>query len=56
MLLNSRLLVWDNADSSPDWEKVASTLVKISDADGFKWEDFQIERTNPEKWQYVGEQ
>ncbi len=53
--LNSNLLIWDNADSSPDWEKVVGMLAKISDANRFKWDDFEIDRNDPEKWKYVGD-
>lgn len=52
--LNSNLLIWDNADSSPDWEKVVEMLAKISDANRFKWDDFELDRNDPEKWKYVG--
>jgi hypothetical protein len=29
-------------------------LAKISDANRFKWDDFELDRNDPEKWKYVG--
>lgn len=52
--VNNRVLIWDDADLCPDFQKLMSMLVKIDAVNGFSWSDFRIDRADPEKWQYVG--
>lgn len=50
--VNSHILIWDDADLCPEHEKVLSTFMRIND-DGFSWPDFRVDRSDPEKWEYV---
>jgi hypothetical protein len=54
VILHSPTIIWDGADSCPDWEKVMSMAAKISDAGRWAWDHFRLDRTNPEHWEYVG--
>ena len=52
--LNCTTILWENADKCPDWERVILMLGAISDGNRFSWDDFRIERSNPESWEYDG--
>ncbi len=54
LTLNHDTIIWDGADDCPDWEKLMTAMVKISDADHFKWSHFKIDRNDPEIWEYIG--
>lgn len=51
----SEVVVWDDADACPDMRKVLQTLGRINDAGHFTWDHFQIDRSDPEQWEFVGE-
>lgn len=51
----SEVVVWDDADACPDMRKVLQTLGRINDASHFTWDHFQIDRDDPEQWEFVGE-
>jgi hypothetical protein len=51
---SSSLVIWDDADACPDMKKVLRTLGRINDAGHFAWDHFEIDRDNPERWQFVG--
>lgn len=51
-ILNSKPIIWDEADACPDLEKVMSMATNISDR-GFSWGDCTLDRRNPERWEYA---
>ena len=52
--LNSDTIIWDGADDCPDWKKLMTVMIKVSDATHFKWSHFEIDRNAPESWEYIG--
>lgn len=56
VMLNSQMVVWDGTDSSPDLEKVLAMGIHINDTGRFAWDQVRIDRTNPESWQFVGDE
>jgi len=52
-MFNHKTMIWDDAERSPDVEKVMSMVVEISDR-GFAWDAIQLDRSNPESWEYAG--
>ncbi len=52
-MFNHKVMIWDDAEGSPDLEKVMSMVVEISDR-GFTWNAIQLDRRNPESWEYAG--
>ena len=54
-MLNNGCVVWDQADKCPDMEKVLSMARKIADSTSFSWEQLQLDRLNPEAWEFIGE-
>ena len=52
--LTTKLVVWDDADKSPDLMKVLSMANRIDRKRRFSWGDIKLDRTDPEKWEYVG--
>jgi hypothetical protein len=52
--LTSRFVVWDDADKSPDMMKVLSMAARMNDRCRFSWGDIRLDRTAPERWEYVG--
>ena len=55
VILNSQLVIWDNADDCPDFEKILSIVGSIADSESFSWDQIRISRSNPEKWKFVGD-
>lgn len=55
IMLNNGCVVWDQADKCPDMEKVLSMAAKIADSTSFSWEQLQLDRSNPEAWEFIGE-
>jgi hypothetical protein len=51
--LTTKLVVWDDADRCPDLIKVLSMATRINDRRRFSWGDIQLDRGNPESWEYV---
>jgi hypothetical protein len=51
--LTTKLVLWDEADKSPDLVKVLSMADKIDRTRRFSWGDIKLDRTDPEKWEYV---
>ena len=54
VILKSKVIVWDDADQSPDLVKVTSMATEISDSDRFSWDQVRIDRDDPESWEFVG--
>lgn len=52
--LTTKLVVWDDADKSPDLMKVLSMADRIGKTSRFSWGDIKLDRTDPEQWEYVG--
>jgi hypothetical protein len=52
-MVNHKTLIGDDAEQSPDLEKVMAMAVGISDH-GFAWDAIRLDRANPESWEYVG--
>jgi len=46
--LTTKLVIWDDADKSPDLMKVLSMGARISDRRRFSWGEIKLDRTNPE--------
>ena len=55
VILKSGVIVWDDADQSPDLVKVTSMAAKISDSGRFSWDQVRIDRDDPESWEFVGD-
>ncbi len=51
-VMNRNPVIWDDADMCPDMAKVVSMGIRITDL-GFSWNDFTLDRTNPERWEYT---
>jgi hypothetical protein len=52
-MFNHKTLIWDDAEKSPDLEKAMAMAARISDR-GFAWNAIQLDRNNPESWEYPG--
>lgn len=52
---SGKVLLWDNADQCPDLEKVVDTMGRINDAGHFEWDNFHIDREDPERWEFIGD-
>ncbi len=52
--ISGKVVLWDDANSCPDMEKVLKAMMEINDAGRFEWDNFHIDRNNPESWEFVG--
>jgi hypothetical protein len=55
VILKSEMVTWDNADRSPDFEKVMSMVTRVSDTGRFSWNQIRIDRDDPEPWEFVAD-
>jgi hypothetical protein len=55
VMLNSQVIVWDAADSSPDLEKILRLAAHINEVGRFSWDQVRVDRRNPESWEFIGD-
>jgi hypothetical protein len=53
-VVNSKTLIWDDAERSANLEKVGNMLLCIGDTGRFSWDHISLNRDDPESWEYVG--
>jgi hypothetical protein len=54
-VINSPVLIWDDADDCPDLEKILNMMGDINDGGHFRWDYFHVNRNKPESWKYIGQ-